>query len=458
MGQSKLHKNPVGAAMKRIYEPMAYGDQPIKNCYWRGFMPDNGRLYPTVPDEISCDFAIVGAGYTGLSAALRLAKHGADVVVIDANTPGWGASGRNGGLVSVGGSKLSDKQISAEFGHEDAQAYFATERAAVEFVEGIIAALSLEVDRHSQGYTFAAHSKKSISSVKSYGAQYKSRYGLDCEFLDKSAMIEQGMCSEEFHGAVNLPIGFALNPMKFILGLADAASSAGIRIFANSAVESIECKNGYSLRTASGIVRTKKLLMATNGYSSDDVPNGFASRFMPVQSNIIVTRPLTDDELKAQGWWSEQMVVDSRNLLHYFRLLPDKRMLFGLRGSVKASGQNMAKTEQIARADFNRLFPKWLSVETSYFWSGLICMSRDLVPFAGPIKGMDGAYAAMAYHGNGVSMAPYCGALMADMALGKQGMLNAQLMQKQMRKFELGPLRRNLLPPAFAWYKLLDRI
>lgn len=444
--------------MKRIYEPMAYGDNPVKNCYWRGFMPDNIRHYPSVSDEIKCDFAIIGAGYTGLSAALRLAKHGADVVVVEANTPGWGASGRNGGLVSVGGSKLSDKQIGTRFGQEDARTYFATERAAVDFVEGLVDEFSLDVDRHSKGYTFAAHSEKAASSVKDYGAQYQSRYGLDCEFLDKSAMAEHGMDSPEFHGAVNLPIGFALNPMKFILGLANAASSSGIRIFANSAVQDIKFDDGFSLHTASGIVRAKKLLVATNGYSSDDVPNAFASRYMPVQSNIMVTRPLTDNELTSQGWWSEQMVVDARNLLHYFRLLPDKRMLFGLRGSVGASVQNMKKTKQIARADFDRLFPKWHNVETDHFWSGLICMSRDLVPFAGPIEGMDGAYTAMAYHGNGVSMAPYCGALVADMALGKQTMPHAQLMQKQMRKFELGPLRRILLPPAFAWYKLLDRI
>ncbi|WP_299349281.1 FAD-binding oxidoreductase [uncultured Maritalea sp.] len=444
--------------MKRIYEPMAYGAQPIENCYWHGFMPDNGPQYPSVSDEINCDFAIIGAGYTGLSAALRLAKHSADVVVVDANAPGWGASGRNGGLVSVGGSKLSDKQIVARFGQEDARTYFATERAAVDFVEGLIVELSLDVDRHSKGYTFAAHSETAVSSVKDYGAQYQSRYGLDCEFLDKSAMAEHGMGSPEFHGAVNLPIGFALNPMKFILGLAHAASSAGVRIFANSAVQDIEIDDVFSLHTASGIVRAKKLIVATNGYSSDDVPNAFASRYMPVQSNIMVTRPLTDDELASQRWWSEQMVVDTRNLLHYFRLLPDKRMLFGLRGSVRASVQNMEKTKQIARADFDRLFPKWRKVETDHFWSGLICMSRDLVPFAGPIAGIDGAYAAMAYHGNGVSMAPYCGALVADMALGNQTMPHAQLMQKQMRKFELGPLRRNLLPPAFAWYKLLDRI
>ncbi len=179
---------------------------------------------------------------------------------------------------------------------------------------------------------------------------------------------------------------------------------------------------------------------------------------MPVQSNILVTHPLSQEEIAAQGWNSRQMVVDARNLLHYFRLLPDNRMLFGLRGSIRASEENLAATQRLARTDFDRMFPQWRNVETEYFWSGLICMTRDLIPFAGPIRGMDNAFAAMAFHGNGVSMAPYCGALMADLALGQQTMPHALLMQKQMRRFELGSLRRNLLPPAFLWYKLLDGV
>lgn len=443
--------------MKRIYEHFAYGDGPIERCYWNQFLAKDELSFPSVTDDISCDFAIVGAGFTGITAAIRLAEYGADVVVVDAQTPGWGASGRNGGLVSVGGSKLSDKQIETKFGTEDAQTYFLAERAAVDLVERLIVEHQIDVDRHSNGYTFAAHNQKSIASVKAYGEQYYRRYGLKSHFLDKQDMISAGMASEEFHGAVNLPVGFALNPAKLMSGLLRATQTMGVRIYANSAVEDISEHNGFDLRTKLGQIRAKKLLIATNGYSSDDVPSKLAGRYMPVQSNILVTRPLSQEEIAAQGWSSRQMVVDARNLLHYFRLLPDNRLLFGLRGSVHASAISLAKTEQVARADFDRFFPSWANVETEYFWSGLICMSRNLVPFAGPLRGMENAFAAMAYHGNGVSMAPYCGALIADIALGQQKMPHPYFMQKQMRKFELGSLRRHLLPPAFAWYKMLDR-
>jgi glycine/D-amino acid oxidase-like deaminating enzyme len=152
------------------------------------------------------------------------------------------------------------------------------------------------------------------------------------------------------------------------------------------------------------------------------------------------------------------MVCDSRTLLHYFRLLPDNRMLLGLRGSVRVSEANIDRTRAKARADFDRMFPAWQHVETPYFWSGLICMTRALVPFAGAVPGMKGAYAAFGYHGGGVAGAPYSGALIADLALGQNRRPHPLFMQKLPRRFELGRFRRASLPPAFAWYNLKDRL
>ncbi|WP_319529731.1 FAD-binding oxidoreductase, partial [uncultured Cohaesibacter sp.] len=406
--------------------------------------------------DVACDFAVLGAGYTGLFAALRLAQSGADVVVIDAKGPGWGASGRNGGLVSVGGSKVSDDHIERRYGTTDAKTYFAAERAAVDLVEETIEHHGLEIDRHSKGYSFAAHRPSAIAEVKDYGEQYKRRYGLAAEFLDKAAMIEQGLNSPDFHAAVHAPIGFALNPMKFALQMTDVVRKAGVRIFHDSPITKIQAENGYNLVSKRGVVKARKLIVATNGYSSDDLPKPLAGRYLPVQSNILVSRPLSEAEIAEQGWHSEQMVVDTRNLLHYFRLLPDRRMMLGVRGSVYVTKSAMETTRQKARADFERMFPAWQHVETPYFWSGLICMTRRLTPFAGALPGMDGAHAALAYHGNGVSMAPYCGTLVADLALGKETLPHADLMKKPMRRFELGPWRRFSLPPAFAWYAFRD--
>ena len=444
--------------MKRVYEPFAYEDGPIRDGYWPGTVPAPHPGFDPLTDEAVCDFAIIGGGYTGVSAALRLTQSGADVVVLDAKTPGWGASGRNGGLVSVGGSKLSDDRIVKIAGQADAETYFQAERAAVEMVETLLETFDLDVDRHSDGYTYVAHSPRHIDDVRAYGEQYNRRYGLKAAFLNKGQMAEQGLNSPDFHAATHLPLGFALNPLKFILGLTEAAQRAGVRMYSNTEVQEIVQNNGYILKTPRGQVRAAKLLFATNGYTSDNMPKALANRYLPVQSNILVSRPLTEGEIADQGWFSRQFVCDSRTLLHYFRLLPDNRMLLGLRGTVRATPANLTRTRARARADFDRMFPEWRHVETPHFWSGLICMTRDLLPFAGAVHGMDNAFAALAYHGNGVTMAPYCGALMADAALGQKRLAHPDIMQRRLPRFELGRWRRASLPPAFAWYKFSDNL
>ena len=210
------------------------------------------------------------------------------------------------------------------------------------------------------------------------------------------------------------------------------------------------------MRTGQGELRAKQVIFATNGYSRDDLPGWFAGRYLPVQSNVLVTRVLTESELTAQGWSSDQMCYDTRNLLHYFRLMPDRRMLLGLRGAMRATPGEHARTRATARADFDRIFPAWREVETPHFWSGLACLARDLMPFAGPVPGMDGAYAALCYHGNGVAMGSYAGRLLAAEITG-QGPETPAPMRRPLRRFELGRFRRLALPVAYRLYGLKDR-
>ncbi len=444
--------------MKRIYEPLAYGDRPIRDRYWDDTVAAPPPVYPSLEGEQTFEFAVIGGGYTGLSAALRLAEAGADVVVLDAQAVGWGASGRNGGLVSTGSAKLSDAAIRRQNGDADARLFFDAERAAIELVEDYANRFDLDIERQSKGYTYVAHSARAVSDLQAYARQYADRYGLKSEVVPKDEMARHGMNSPDFHGAVHLPLGFALNPMKFVRGLTDQAERAGVRLHSHSPVTRFDQQGTHLLHTPQGRLRARNLLVATNGYSSDDLPHALASGYLPVQSNILVTRPLSDAEIQAQGWISYQMVCDTRDLLHYFRLLPNNRMLFGLRGSVRATEASLAATYARARKDFDRMFPAWRDVDSEYFWSGLICMTRNLVPFAGALPGLDKAWAALGYHGSGVAMAPYAGALIADMALGRPCLPHPDLMKRPLRRFELGPLRRWSLPPAFAWYGIKDSL
>ena len=164
--------------MKRIYEPLAYSDHPIRENFWASTIAGYRPKYPSLQGAVRTECAVVGGGYTGLSAALTLAEAGADVVLLDANTPGWGASGRAGGLVSTGSAKIDDIDIVKKHGQADARVFFDAERASVDLVEEYLDKYHLDVDRHSKGYTYVAHRPDAVAGLKDYGAEYTARYGL----------------------------------------------------------------------------------------------------------------------------------------------------------------------------------------------------------------------------------------------------------------------------------------
>jgi len=187
------------------------------------------------------------------------------------------------------------------------------------------------------------------------------------------------------------------------------------------------------------------------------MPDWLAARYMPTQSAVLVTRPLSATELAAQGWTSDQMAYDSRHLLHYFRLMPDGRFLFGMRGGLLSSAWSDRRVRARVRQDFETMFPAWKDVPTPNHWSGMVCLSRNQVPYVGPVPGHPGMFAGLAYHGNGVAMGSYSGRLLADLALGRTPeFVYPEPMRKPMARFPLGLARRLILPPLYAWFALLD--
>ena len=444
--------------MQRLYEPEAYDETADAGNFWRSTVEASAPC-PRVEGRIHCDFAVIGAGFTGLNAALHLARgHSADVVVIDAEEPGWGASGRNGGFVCLGGAKASQKALARRHGQAEAQLFARAERAAVDHVADILQAEEIEADRHSEGETLVAHRPREWTAMVENAEQARTLYGVDSKLIPFEELTHHGMAAMGLHGAMTIPVGFAINPLKYLLGLAKAARDAGATLFGRSPVTSISLENGkHILTTPTGTVEARTLILATNGYSSEDVPGWMASRYLPVQSNILVTRPLTGEEVQAQGWTTSQMTYDTRKLLHYFRLMPDNRMLFGMRGGITADTRTLARRKSLMRRQFGEMFPAWSKVETPHFWSGLLCFARNLTPYVGPLGDLPRAFTAFAYHGNGVAMGSYAGALLSDLATG--GPVTRPypaLMRAPAARFPLGRFRRALLAPAVGAYALMD--
>lgn len=432
--------------MRRVFPDYTYGPGPRTNCWWDETIdsPD----WPIQEGDLSVDAAIIGGGFTGISAALHLAEAGASVAVLEAETPGWGASGRNGGFCCLGGSKLDHAKMVRRYGSDETEAYEQVETDAVSLVAKLLATHQIDADIHSNGETQLAHKPRAMEKLR--------RNADETGVLHEAADLPELGFGGNFFGGYTTPIGFGLNPRKYLFGISAAAHLQGAQLFQQSAVTEINrAASGFELRTRSGRIKASTVLICTNGYSSEDLPHWMAGRYMPTQSTAMVTRPLTDAELQAQGWTSDQMSYDTRNLLHYFRLMPDRRFLFGMRGGLLSSPSSEAGIRKKALKDFRTMFPAWAEVEATHMWSGMVCLTRDLTPYVGSVPGQPGMLAGFAYHGNGVAMGTYCGKALARLALGHSIELPSPISQPPGR-FPLGTWRRALMPLAYALMGLAD--
>lgn len=434
--------------MKRIFSDYAYGPGPRAGCWWDATCAIPS--FEALEGDTHCDVVIVGGGFTGVSAALHLARAGADVVVVDAAQMGWGASGRNGGFCCLGGGIASDATLDRAFGRHERLAWRRTEAAAVATVARLVDELGLDVDRHSDGETLLAHRARDAQDFEAEARRIEENYGVMAR-VDNPDSIGMG---GPFFQALTTPIGFGLNPRKYLAGLVRAAQQAGVRF--HDQTEVTEVRSGY-VKTPKGTVRASRIILATNGYSSEDVPAWMRARYMPAQSTVLVTRPLTDAEQQAQGWTSTQMAYDSRHLLHYFRRMPDGRFLFGMRGGLRSGTRAEMRARRAVERDFRSMFPAWRDVEVTHTWSGFVCLARRGLPYVGPVPDHPGVLAGFAFHGNGVAMGTHAGACLAALAQDQMPEHLPAAMQVPPQRFPFGGLRRAIMPPIYAGFALADR-
>jgi glycine/D-amino acid oxidase-like deaminating enzyme len=425
---------------------------------WRETARPAPRFAP-LDGDTETEVAIIGGGYTGLSAALHLARdHGVQAVVLEAAAVGWGASGRNGGFCVPGGAKLSLGQIARRHGRREAVRFFDLTLGAVDRVACLLKDEDIAAQPQAGGELVMAHSPGALKALEDERDEIVAIHGHRRELLPRGALRERGVHRDAVFGALLEPVGFGLHPLDYARGLALAADRRGARVFEDAAVIAwSRGAGGHILHTRRGAVRTRTVILATGGYPPEALDPAIAGRVLPVLSNIVATRPLTAAEQAQQGWTSTQVACDSRALLHYFRLLPDGRFLFGGRGGLSDSPGAAAAFRRRLEADFRRAFPAWAHVETTHFWRGRVDVSADRTPHCAALDGDPSVLTGCAFHGSGVSMATEIGAQLAALAAGKATPALPGFVRTPPPRFPLPGLRPLYLAGAIAGYALKDQ-
>jgi glycine/D-amino acid oxidase-like deaminating enzyme len=365
---------------------------------------------PPLQGDRRADIVVVGAGYTGLSAALHAAERGADVVVLDVAEPGWGASGRNGGQI-IPGLKHEPDELEHQYGEATGRRMWQIAGTAADFVFDLVARHKIACHAQRCGWIAAAPHARALESLRARTEQWQRR-GAPVELLDAARIAELTGTAAYIGGMLDRRAG-ALQPLAYARGLAQAAQRAGAAIHGGSAVTRLEPSAGtWRATTAGGTVSARTVILATNAYS-DDLWPGLARTVLPVQSYQVATAPLPA-EARRQVLPGGQVVSDLRRILFYFRLDPDGRLLMGGRGPLHDRGDPalFARLEATAR----RLFPQIGAVRWEHRWSGRVALTADHLPHLHEPR--PGVLGALGYNGRGVAMATVMGRLLADRALG----------------------------------------
>lgn len=444
----------------RLYDDNLYRFDTPQPSYWEATGGQVEFAAESLTADESCDVAIIGGGYTGLSAALHLARdHGADVRVLEAGHIGWGASGRNGGFCAVGGTGLHRGDLIKRVGLDSARAYYQASVNAVELVRSLAVDERIDYFPYGNAEVEVAHSERAAAELRMDHAILTDALGMHADYVSADEARQRFFDSTECYGAlINRP-AFGLHPLRFCRGLAAAAERHGARLHSHSRVTDW-CKNNgkHRLSTAGGTVRANKLIFATNGFIQEDLQRRFYGRTLPVISAIVVTRPLTQTEIEAQNWRTENPAINTPLLMNYFRLLPDKRFLFGGRGHTTGHSRGEAGNYKNLIGIMRRIWPAWRDVEIDYQWHGLICYTSALRPSVGRLDDDDSVYFGFGYHGNGVNMATWTGKQLADwIGSGSMPERLPSLMLGLVNRFPLPKLRSVAFRVAVSIAKWRDR-
>jgi gamma-glutamylputrescine oxidase len=400
---------------------------------------------PALKGAVRADVCVIGAGYTGLSAALHLAQRGYSVVVLDAHRVGFGASGRNGGQVSSG-QRIEQDAIEKMVGREDARKLWDIGEAAKHLVQDLIARHSIDCG-WKPGVLHADWRARDVPHTHAYADKLAAEYGYNqVEKLDRDAVQALVKSPAYQGGALDHGAGH-LHPLRYCLGLARAAMATGAQIYEQSLVVDIQQGPRATVQTQTGHVDAEHVILATNGYLGGLVPQ-VAARVMPINNFIVATEPLPAGHVLMR----DIAVADSKFVINYFRLSEDGRLLFG---GGESYGYRFPDIEATVRKPMTQVFPQLRDVKITHAWGGTLAITVTRLPHFARIGRM---LSAAGYSGAGVGMATLAGQILAETVAGQSERFDI-MARVPLPAFPGGRALRNpLLVLAMTWFSLRDRL
>lgn len=428
-----------------MYDPLVSSsidnNQPYPQSYWADTV-DNLPADNPLENDLIVDTAIIGGGYAGLSCAYHLAKnYGNNAVVLEANGPGWGCSGRNAGFVLPLSGRLGYEALVKKFGLQQALSIHQEFLNGVELVEQLIETSGMDVQRQPNGYLKIAHRPKYFEQLQRQADFMAKHFGYEVEPMTKAQLQQDYVDHHQAHGALLYQQGYGIHPFKLCLAYHKLAVDSGAQVYTNSPVQNWQKEGQYHLlSTPKGRVKAKNVVCCSNGYTPNTLHSSVDKRFLPVLTSVIVTRPLTDQEIQNARFFTNQVMMDTRQLKYYYRKLPDNRILFGGRGAISGKQAQSSKYHDRLLEGLKKSFPALNALTTDYRWSGWISVSLDDIPHIHQAD--DNVFYSAGYCGAGLSFSALAGKRLAQKVASDAKGHNTPMLTTPLPKFPLSPFRR----------------
>ena len=406
-----------------------------------------------LPENV--DIAVVGGGFCGLSAARALAKGGVGVAVFEAETFGWGASCRNGGMVLTG-MKLPATTLIKRYGRETVREMYSASLQSIDCVEQIVREEDIDCHFSRCGHLEVASKQAHFDSYEASARLIQREFRHTLRIVPKNELRAE-IGSDIYFGGLVDETSAGLNPARYVAGLALAAQRSGAGLHHHTRVENIatESQNGrrkFRVRTSKGTVTAREVILASGAYTTEATP-ALRKKIIPIGSYIIATEVLPPDlarELSPRN----RMIYDSKHFLHYYRLAPDNRMLFGGRAAFfPETKETVRQSAEILRRGMINVYPQLRDIRVEYVWGGTLDFTLDVMPHAGKINDM---YFAAGFAGHGVAAATWFGAQLAAMVCCESDRTPFTRIPFPAAPCGLRCGNSGALPLAGLWYRILD--